>query len=190
MLKDYYQLLNLKIDCEKGQIKSQYYKLCLKYHPDKNNGDDKKFKEINEAYSILINDKYRRDYNIKYIFQKIELTENDVYIINHYYEKIIKSNEYKLFKLLYNSLPIDILKNKHMKNNQLTTCNKKIDIQNLHSDEIINFILSKSDYDNNLLKKFDIITKYGTIPIYLRSFDDQLIINNVNCELTINFIIK
>ena len=37
------------------------------------------------------------------IFLHIDLNENDIFI-NHYYERIIQSNEYKLFHLLYQSL--------------------------------------------------------------------------------------
>ena len=177
---DYYQILNVKIDCKKDDIKREYYKLCLQYHPDKNNGNDQKFKEINEAYSILIDNEKRRKYNIKYIFQKIELTDNDIYIINHYYEKIIESNEYKLFQLLYQSLPVDVLKKRKIKKRQIISCNKKIDIQKLNTDEIINFLIQRNDYNQKKLKNFDIITKYGTIPIYLRNFDNQIIINNIN----------
>ncbi len=35
-------------------VKKQYHKLALLYHPDKNNGSDEKFKQINEAYNYLL----------------------------------------------------------------------------------------------------------------------------------------
>ena len=38
-------------------------KLALKYHPDKNNGDDTQFKKIAEAYEILSDDNKRRQYD-------------------------------------------------------------------------------------------------------------------------------
>tara|TARA_B100001094_G_C18049789_1_gene729425 strand:- start:18 stop:602 length:585 start_codon:yes stop_codon:yes gene_type:complete len=192
---DYYQILELEFNCDKNQIKKQYHKLCLQYHPDKNNdkNNDKKIKEINEAYSILYDDQKRRNYNIQYIFKNIDLNETDLFIINHYYERIIQSNEYKLFHLLYQSLPKDILTKKKLKKNklkQMIQSNKKIDITGLNSDEIINFIITKDDYYHKKLKNFDIHTKYGIVPIFIRDFDDKMIINNINCQLIINFIIK
>ena len=39
--------------------------MSLKYHPDKPNGDEEKFKEINEAYQTLSNDEKRRQYDNK-----------------------------------------------------------------------------------------------------------------------------
>ena len=106
-MTDYYQILELEFNCDKKQIKKQYYKLCLKYHPDKNNYFNlikEKNKRINETYSILYDQK--GCYNIQYIFKNIELNENDIFIINHYLLSI-QSNEYKLFNLLYQSLPKD-----------------------------------------------------------------------------------
>ena len=50
---DYYTILDLNENCTKEEIKKKYRELCLIYHPDKNNGDDKQFKKINEAYETL-----------------------------------------------------------------------------------------------------------------------------------------
>ena len=67
-MKDYYKILEVDRDCETEEIKKSYKKLALKYHPDKNNGDDTKFKEISEAYEVL-SDNIRRsqyDYNFSH----------------------------------------------------------------------------------------------------------------------------
>ena len=55
--KDYYEILGVKKDATKQEIKKAYRKLALKWHPDKNPENKKeaeeKFKEIAEAYSVL-----------------------------------------------------------------------------------------------------------------------------------------
>lgn len=52
MSKDYYKVLDLDRSATPDDIKKSYRKLALKYHPDKG-GDEDKFKEISEAYSVL-----------------------------------------------------------------------------------------------------------------------------------------
>ena len=52
-MKDYYKSLDIDKSASEDEIKKAYRKLALKYHPDKNNGESTKFKEISEAYEIL-----------------------------------------------------------------------------------------------------------------------------------------
>lgn len=63
MAKDYYQILGVPKSTTEDEIKRAYRKLAHQYHPDKNKGDDKKFKEINEAYQILGNREKREQYD-------------------------------------------------------------------------------------------------------------------------------
>tara|TARA_B110000971_G_scaffold139886_1_gene142990 strand:- start:4113 stop:4631 length:519 start_codon:yes stop_codon:yes gene_type:complete len=62
-MKDYYKILEVDNECEKEDIKKSYRKMALKYHPDKNNGDDSKFKELSEAYEILSDGNKRTQYD-------------------------------------------------------------------------------------------------------------------------------
>lgn len=63
MTKDYYNILGIAKNASKDEIKKAYRRLAHKFHPDKSQGDDKKFKEINEAYQILGDEKKRNEYD-------------------------------------------------------------------------------------------------------------------------------
>ncbi len=61
--KDFYKLLGVEKNASKDEIKKAFYKLAAKYHPDKKDGDEAKFKEINEAYQTLSDEKKRKEYD-------------------------------------------------------------------------------------------------------------------------------
>ena len=65
--KDYYELLGVSKDASEADIKKAFRKLAIKYHPDKNRDNpeeaEKKFKEINEAYSVLSDKDKRAQYD-------------------------------------------------------------------------------------------------------------------------------
>ena len=64
MAKDYYSTLGVEKNASKEDIKKAFHTLARKYHPDnKAGGDENKFKEINEAYQVLSNDKRRAEYD-------------------------------------------------------------------------------------------------------------------------------
>lgn len=62
-MKDYYKILGVSKNASKDEIKKAYRKLAHEHHPDKKGGDEKKFKEINEAYQVLSDDKKRAQYD-------------------------------------------------------------------------------------------------------------------------------
>src|SRR3989338_9594818 len=61
--KDYYNVLGVSRDASEDDIKKSYRKLAHQHHPDKQGGDEKKFKEINEAYQVLSNKEKRHQYD-------------------------------------------------------------------------------------------------------------------------------
>jgi DnaJ-class molecular chaperone len=63
MPKDHYKTLDIERGASEEEIKKAFRKLAQKHHPDKKDGDEKKFKEINEAYSILSNKQKRAQYD-------------------------------------------------------------------------------------------------------------------------------
>src|SRR5258708_1476507 len=63
MSKDYYEILGVPKGASKDEIKKAFYKLAHKYHPDKKEGNEAKFKEVNEAYQVLSDDSKRSKYD-------------------------------------------------------------------------------------------------------------------------------
>lgn len=62
-MKDYYKILGVSKTATDEEIRKAYKKLSMKYHPDRPDGDEEKFKLINEAYNILNDPVKRVQYN-------------------------------------------------------------------------------------------------------------------------------
>ncbi|PWB64168.1 MAG: molecular chaperone DnaJ [Bradyrhizobiaceae bacterium] len=64
--RDYYEVLGVSRAASEAELKSAYRKLAMKWHPDRNSGDqtsEARFKEINEAYDVLKDDQKRAAYD-------------------------------------------------------------------------------------------------------------------------------
>ena len=64
--RDYYELLGVGRDASGDDLKKSYRKLAMKYHPDRNPGDEDsehKFKELSEAYDVLRDGEKRAAYD-------------------------------------------------------------------------------------------------------------------------------
>ncbi len=63
--RDYYEVLGVNREANADEIKKSYRKLARQYHPDVNKASDAeaRFKEINEAYEVLSDDRKRAAYN-------------------------------------------------------------------------------------------------------------------------------
>ena len=63
--RNFYEVLEVMPNAKMGEIKSKYYELSKKYHPDLNKDNPEasvKFREISEAYEVLGNYDLRRQY--------------------------------------------------------------------------------------------------------------------------------
>lgn len=64
--RDYYEVLGIQKNATKEEIKKAYRKLAIKFHPDRNPGDqeaENNFKEATEAYEVVVDDQKRQIYD-------------------------------------------------------------------------------------------------------------------------------
>ncbi|MDQ6655610.1 MAG: molecular chaperone DnaJ [Verrucomicrobiota bacterium] len=64
--RDYYEILSVTREATEEEIKRSYRKLAVKFHPDKNPGNpaaEEQFKELGEAYDVLMDDNKRAAYD-------------------------------------------------------------------------------------------------------------------------------
>ena len=130
------------------------------------------------------------DYDKKEYENYLELKKDMEYHI-----ELKRYKDVDLMKLLYESIPKRVkldLWNRfkgYNKSKQIVKAQKSIDITNLYDDLFINLCISKKDYINNVLKVIFIISNNGIYYLYLRGFDDKIVVDNISCYLTINFYI-
>ncbi|MBI2086940.1 MAG: DnaJ domain-containing protein [Candidatus Zambryskibacteria bacterium] len=62
-MKNYYKILGVNKNASEEEIKKAFRKLAHAYHPDKSGGDEAKFKEVSEAYTVLSDKKKRAQYD-------------------------------------------------------------------------------------------------------------------------------
>ena len=65
-MRDYYEILGVGRECDEAGLKSAFRKLAMQHHPDRNGGCEEaagRFKEINEAYSVLSDPQKRSAYD-------------------------------------------------------------------------------------------------------------------------------
>jgi len=65
-MRDYYEILGVDRGCDEGALKSAFRKQAMEHHPDRNGGcedAESRFKEVNEAYSVLSDPQKRAAYD-------------------------------------------------------------------------------------------------------------------------------
>ena len=122
--KDFYEILGVKKDATKDEIKKAYRKLALKWHPDKNPENKKeaeeKFKEIAEAYSVLSDPDKKKEYDNRDSipnFENFKFTNDDFDPFSMFNDFFKSDNDFANFnKFGFNHDNFDI--NKHHSNIQ------------------------------------------------------------------------
>ncbi len=65
-MRDYYEILGVERGCDEGALKAAFRKAAMQHHPDRNGGCEEaagRFKEVNEAYSVLSDPQKRAAYD-------------------------------------------------------------------------------------------------------------------------------
>ncbi|KAG6585325.1 hypothetical protein SDJN03_18058, partial [Cucurbita argyrosperma subsp. sororia] len=91
--KDYYKTLEVDYDATDDDIRANYIRLALKWHPDKQKDQDNstsRFQEINEAYQVLSDPIKRSEYDIKDMLYKYDY--NVVEYLNRFKGLILTCN--------------------------------------------------------------------------------------------------
>lgn len=77
---NYFEILNCDINSTTEEIKENYRKLILQFHPDKNPNDNASFHTINEAWNVLKDERERKVYESQLLSQKS--------LSNHIYKQV------------------------------------------------------------------------------------------------------
>tara|TARA_Y100000591_G_scaffold129997_1_gene111407 strand:- start:325 stop:768 length:444 start_codon:yes stop_codon:yes gene_type:complete len=98
MYQHYCNILGVNPDINDLELKKEYKKLCLKYHPDKNNGinTDERFKEIVDAYNNIL---------------KIREDKERIQMQNQNCEHINIHEQYEIFNKIFRNMDINQMRN-------------------------------------------------------------------------------
>lgn len=159
--KDLYQVLELTYEATAKEIKDSFRKLARKYHPDVDSSPDavKKFKDIKEAYDILINEDSRKKYDVLRGFyrEKIQKDYETTQKRNKYREYINKAKEHSQQSEPFTKSINEALENLFHSKNE-TTKEKKESKQQIKGEDInVNVTVNCLEAVNGTNRKVNIL---------------------------------
>jgi DnaJ-class molecular chaperone len=165
---NYYDLLDVPKNATTDEIKIHYRKYARIHHPDKG-GDAEQFKQLQEAYEILMDPIKRHQYDIDLSGNTYTFTKEDYELIYKYYNSFINSVEVRLMMNLFYSVP------KHSRSRinlsalfKKTTYKQSTHKQSTHKQSTSNTLI-KTD----TIKYIDATLLYDNITLHLkRSLED------------------
>lgn len=195
---DYYDILDISKESTDEQIRKAYYKLSLKWHPDKNIGTDtsSKFKEISEAYQVLSNRDTRMEYDSYGTMSGIFKSPGDLFTelfsnfdpkLNKFLSStlsdithlIIDSKDGNLWNIINNINHTKIIDEsgdvmKHLLKNTLSNMKR-----NIKHENVFTLTLNQDDIEpsNNINISLEFCRKYTHIFLVIKTNDG--IINHI-----------
>lgn len=156
MFKDYYKILEISFGCTNEDIKKSYRQLALKYHPDRNAGNElyeEKFKLITEAYETLSNGNRRIIYDYDY---KKQISEN---------QNSVKEDKKPITPKTFLEIFIELnRKIRYTNKENILQENVYNRIKDLLDKQVIDFLIQYDDKETNI----KIIEEIKLICIYLK----------------------
>ena len=197
---NYYELLDVPTNATTDEIKQHYRKYARIHHPDKG-GDPEKFKDIHEAYEILMNPIQRHQYDMDLSGQNHKFTQDDYDMIFRYYNSFINSVEVRLMMSLFYSVPKDVRSNvnlstlfKKKKVSQSTTLIKTdsikyIDATQLYDSITLHLKRSLKDVFKRVCKQIIVKTRTNYYHVFITDSDYNIYLFNdknstIKLELT------
>lgn len=205
MVVNHYEILNINKNDSIKIIRKKYYRYAKLYHPDKNKNKEsiEKFKLISESYSILSNPRKRYLYDLKLKIGEtfgedciLIFSDEELELLDSYYNRLVNNTEYKFFKLLFKSLPYHIqwkIKKKFnikVKSKSLFDIKnvKYIDARGLSESYNINLLRNFKDIYNNECKEIVVIGDINSYFLFISYSDYDISIQlnkNIFLKLTI-----
>jgi curved DNA-binding protein CbpA len=191
---NFYNILNSNINDSQKDIKKKYYKLCKKYHPDKNyNNQSDHIKKINLAYEVLGDSEKRNKYN-KFILKNQKSNLDYLNMLFLFY-KTVSNNilQILLKKTILSYLTITQTINVKFEdfynnnNHKVTIITKNY---NNHNDSNHEIVFTLNDTNKFFHKKGDIYESFqGDINIninidYSNYLQFQIVNDKLFCECT------